>query len=165
MPDSSVQYPESYTTEDIQHILQIAIARKGEDDQLTRQQLWEIAEELDLDPQTIQAAETDWLQLKTIQQKHQAFDRYRYDCFKQKLVKYAVINTFLTAINFSVLNFAPWSIIILLIWSSAIALNAWKTFHLQGEEYERAFQRWNFQNEVKRTVNGLWQRLYKAWQI
>ncbi|MEM9272475.1 MAG: 2TM domain-containing protein [Cyanobacteria bacterium P01_F01_bin.143] len=165
MPDSSVQYPVSYTTEDIQHILQIAIARQGEDDQLTRQQLWEIAEELDLDLQTIQAAETDWLQLKTIQQKHQAFDRYRYDCFKQKLVKYAVINAFLTAINFFVLNFAPWSIVILLIWSSAIALNGWKTYHLQGEEYERAFQRWNFQNEVKKTVNGLWQRLYKAWQI
>jgi len=165
MPDSSVQYPEAYTTEDIQHILQIAIARQGEDDQLTRQQLWEIAEELDLDPQTIQAAETDWLQLKTIQQKHLVFDRYRYDCFKQKLVKYAVINAFLLVINFSVINFAPWSIVILLVWSSAIALNAWKTFHLQGEEYERAFQRWNFQNEVKKTVSGIWQRLYKAWKI
>ena len=165
MPDSSSQYPEVYTTEDIQHILQIAIARQGEDDQLTRQQLWEIAEELDLDPQTIQAAETDWLQLKTIQQKHYAFDRYRYDRFKQKVVKYVIINTFLIAINFSVLNFAPWSIFILLIWSPAMALNAWQTFNLQGEEYERAFQRWDFQNEVKKTVTGLWQRISKSWQI
>ncbi|ELS00352.1 hypothetical protein Xen7305DRAFT_00000520 [Xenococcus sp. PCC 7305] len=165
MPDSSVQYPELYTTEDIQHILQIAIARQGEDDQLTRKQLWEIAEELDLDPQTIQAAETDWLQLKTIQEKHLAFDRYRHDCFKQKLVKYLIINAFLVAINFLVLNFTPWSIFILLLWSPAIALSAWKTFHLQGDEYERAFQRWDFQNEVKKTVNNLWQRLYKAWKI
>ena len=165
MPDSPSQYPEVYTTEDIQHILQIAISRQGEDDQLTRQQLWEIAEELDLDPQTIQAAETDWLQLKTIKQKHHAFDRYRYARFKEKLIKYLIINIFLIAINFLFLNFAPWSIVVLLIWSPAIALNAWNTFHLQGEEYERAFQRWNFQNEVKKTVSGIWQRLYKAWQI
>ncbi len=60
MPDSPLQYPEVYTTEDIQQILQIAIARQGEDDQLTREQLWEIAQELDLDPQSIQAAESDW---------------------------------------------------------------------------------------------------------
>ena len=165
MPDSPSQYPETYTTEDIQQILKIAIARQGEDDQLTRTQLWEIAEELDLDSQTIQAAETDWLQLKTIQQKHHAFDRYRYNRFKEKVIKYIVINSFLIAINFLVLNFAPWSIFILLLWSPAIALNAWNTFHLKGEEYERAFQRWDFQNEVKKTVSGIWQRLLKAWQI
>ena len=165
MPNSPSQYPEIYTTEDIQQILKIAIARQGEDDQLTRQQLWEIAEELDLDSQTIQAAEIDWLQLKTIQQKHDAFDRYRYGIFKQKLVKYLVVNSFLVAINLLVLNFALWSVFILLIWSLAIVLKAWNTFHLQGEEYEKAFQRWEFQNEVKKTVNGLWQRLYKAWQI
>ena len=155
MPDSPLNYPEVYTTEDIQHILQIAIARQGEDDQLTRQQLWEIAEELDLDLQTIQAAETDWLQLKTIQQKHHLFDRYRYDRFKEKAIKYLIINSFLIAINFLVLNFAPWSIFILLLWSPAIALNAWNTFLLKGEAYERAFQRWDFQNEVKKTVTGL----------
>ena len=165
MPDSPSQYPEVYTTEDIQHILQIAIARQGEEDQLTRQQLWEIAEELDLDAQTIQAAEMDWLQLKTIQQKHHAFDRYRYARFQEKIIKYVIVNSFLIAINFLVLNFAPWSIFILLIWSPAIAIKAWNTFRLQGEEYERAFQRWEFQNEVKKTVNGLWQKLYKAWQI
>lgn len=165
MPDSPSQYPEVYTTEDIQHILQIAIARQGEDDQLTRQQLWEIAEELDLDRQTIQAAETDWLQLKTIQQKHQAFDRYRYSRFKEKAIKYLIVNSCLITFNFLILNFAPWSIFILLVWSPALALNAWNTFYLRGEAYERAFQRWDFQNEVKKTVSGLWQRLYKAWQI
>lgn len=165
MPNSPSQYPETYTTEDIQQILKIAIARQGEDDQLTRQQLWEIAEELDLDSQTIQAAETDWLQLKTIQQKHHAFDRYRYGIFQQKLVKYLVVNAFLVAINLLVLNFALWSVFILLIWSLAIVLKAWNTFHLQGEEYEKAFQRWEFQNEVKKTVNGLWQRVYRAWKI
>ena len=79
MTDSPLQYPEVYDSEDVQQILQIALARKGEEDELTRQQLWEIAAELDIDTTTIQAAEQDWLERKTIDQNRRAFDLYRRD--------------------------------------------------------------------------------------
>ena len=38
-------------------------------------------------------------------------------------------------------------------------MNGWRAYQSQGEEYERAFQRWNFQNEVKQTFSNLWNRL------
>lgn len=164
MLDSSPQYPEIYSSEDIQQIIQIALARKGEEDELTRKQLWEIAEELDIDGQTLQVAENQWLQYKTVEQKRVAFDLYRRDRFQQKTVKYAIINGFFITLNVIATGGLSWSLYILLFSSSALALKWWKTFHVKSEEYERAFQRWSFQNEVKQTFNNIWQRLYRSWQ-
>jgi hypothetical protein len=164
MSDSSIQYPEIYSSEDIQHIIQIALARKGEDDELTRQQLWEIADELDIDLPTIQAAENQWLQSKTVSQKRQAFDLFLRDRFKQKSVKYLIVNGFFLSLNFLTTGGLSWSLYILLFWSGGLAHSWWKTFHCKDEEYERAFQRWSFRNEVRQTFSTLWQRLYRAWQ-
>ncbi|MEO1690707.1 MAG: hypothetical protein AAFR63_04135, partial [Cyanobacteria bacterium J06631_6] len=61
MPDITPNYPDSYSQEDIQEILQIAIANHHTEEELSRQQLWEIAAELDIDASTIQAAEKGWL--------------------------------------------------------------------------------------------------------
>ena len=164
MPDSPIQYPEVYSSEDIQHIIQIALARQGEDDQLTRKQLWEIADELNIDLQTLQAAENQWLQYQTTSQKRQAFDLYRRNEFKQKTVKYLIVNGFLLFLNLMSTGGLSWSLYVLLFWGCGLALDWWKTFHCKDEEYERAFQRWSFRNEVKQTFDSIWQKLYKSWQ-
>ncbi len=164
MSTSPLQYPQSYTQEDIQQILQLAIAHKAERDDLTREQLLEIAAELDIDRQSLEAAETQWFQLKTLAQKRRAFDLYRRNQFKQKATRYLIVNTFLVSFNLLLVGTLSWSLYILLFWGLAIALNAWKTFQCQGEEYERAFQRWELQNEIKRTAATLWDKLQRAWQ-
>lgn len=164
MSTSPLQYPQSYTQEDIQQILQLAIAHKADRDDLTREQLLEIATELDIDTQSLEAAEIQWFQLKTLAQKRQAFDLYRRSQFKQKATRYLIINTFLVSFNLLVVGALTWSLYILLFWGLAIALNAWKTFQTQGEQYEKAFQRWEFQNELKRTAATVWDKLQKAWQ-
>ena len=164
MPDSPIKYPEVYSSEDIQQIIQIALTRQGDDDELTRKQLWEIADELNIDLQTLQAAENQWLQYKTTAQKRQAFDLFRQHQFKQKTVKYLIVNTFLVSLNLISAGILTWSLYILMFWGFSLALNWWKTFHCKDEEYERAFQRWSFQNEVKQTFSTLWQKVYKSWQ-
>ena len=164
MPDSPIQYPEFYSSEDIQHIIQIALTRQGEDDELTRKQLWEIADELNIDLQTLQAAENQWLQLRTTSRKRQAFDLYRRNIFKQKAIKYLVVNGFFVSLNLITAGAFSWSLYILLFSGSVLGFRWWKTFHAKDEEYERAFQRWSFRNEVKQTFNNIWQRLYRSWQ-
>jgi hypothetical protein len=164
MSDSSIQYPEIYSSEDIQQIIQIALARQGENDELTRQQLWEIADELNIDLQTLQAAENQWLKSRSTYQQRQAFDLYRHSLFKQKAVKYLIVNGFLVSLNLITTGGLSWSLYILLFLGFGLALNWWKTFYIKDEEYERAFQRWSFRNEVKQTFSTLWQRIYRSWQ-
>jgi 2TM domain len=165
MQDITPQYPDSYSPEDIQEILQLAIANHPTEDELSRQQLWEIASELDISNAVIQSAERSWLQKKTIDRQRQAFDLYRRQKFKQKLTKFAIINTFFVSVNFVAVGTLSWSLYILLFWGLVIALNGWKTYQSHGEAYEREFQRWSFQNEVKQTVATVWTKLQKAWQV
>lgn len=164
MPDITPQYPDSYSQEDIQQILHLAIANHHTEEELSRQQLWEIAAELDISNATIQAAEKNWLEQKAIDRKRHAFDLHRRQKFKQKLTKYAIINTFLISFNFVVVGTLSWSLYVLLFWGLGIALSGWKAYLSHGEEYERAFQRWSFKNEVKQTVATVWTKVQQAWQ-
>jgi len=164
MTDSPIKYPEVYSSEDIQHIIQIALARKGEDDELTRKQLWEIADELDIDLKTLQASENQWLQYKGVSEKRYAFDLYRRDIFKQKLIKYAIVSVFFVFLNLVTTGGFSWAAYILLPAGLGTSLSWWKTFHGKKEDYERAFQRWSFRNEVRQTFSSIWEKLYRSWQ-
>lgn len=159
MSDTPTHKPESYSPEDIQQILQLAIARKDAGEELTRQQLWEIAAELDIDGLSIQQAERDWLEKKAIDHQRQAFNLYRRQRFQQRLTKYAIVNIFLVSLDLLAGGALSWSLYILLFWGLGLAMNGWRAYQSRGEEYERAFQRWNFQNEVKQTFSNLWNRL------
>jgi len=164
MSETTPQYRDSYSQEDIQEILHLAIARHTTDEELSREQLWEIASELDISNAIIQSAEKDWLEQKAIDRQRRTFTLQRRQKFHQKLTKFAIINTFLVSFNVIVAGTLTWSAYILLFWGLAIALNGWKAYQSQGEAYERDFQRWSFQNEVKQTVSTVWTKLQKAWQ-
>ena len=165
MPDNPAPYPESYSQDDIQQILYLAIAAKDDEEQLTRKQLVEIAAELDIDSSTLEIAEKQWLEQKAIDSKRRAFDLHRRQKFKQKSTKYIIVNIFLVSLNLMSAGTLSWSLYILVFWGLGLVLSGWKTFQSQGDEYERAFQRWRFQNEVKRTVTTIWTRLQQKWQI
>ena len=164
MSDPSPQYPNSYSPEDIQQILNIAIARHHSDEELSRQQLWEIASEMDISNAIIQSAEKDWLEKKIIDRQRCAFNLHRRQNFHQKLTKYAIVNTFFVSLNLIAVGTLSWSLYILLFWGIGITLSGWKAYQSKGEAYEKAFQRWSFQNEVKQTMTTVWTRLQKAWQ-
>ncbi|MGB5635970.1 MAG: 2TM domain-containing protein [Waterburya sp.] len=164
MPEITPPYPDSYSQEDIQQILQLAIANHYTEEELSREQLWEIAAELDISNASIQAAERNWLEQKVIDRQRHAFDLHRRQKFKQKFTKYAIVNTFFVSFNLITAGTLSWSLYILLFWGLGIALSGWKAYQSKGEEYEKAFQRWSFQNEVKKTVANVWTRLQQAWQ-
>lgn len=73
MSASEMQPQQTYSQEDVQNILQLAIAKKTDPGELSREQLWEIAAELDIDNESMQAAEREWLNSRFLDKKRQEF--------------------------------------------------------------------------------------------
>ncbi len=167
MSASEIERPESYSQEDVQQILQLAMVSRQvtNDEKLSRQQLLEIAAELEIDPQSLQLAEQDWLTQRTLEKKRAAFNTYRRDKLKQKGIRYIIVNSFLVALNLISSGTISWSVYILLIWGLALSLTTWKTLQTQGEAYDRAFERWNFNQEMKTSVVSIWGKIKKSLQL
>jgi hypothetical protein len=161
---SELSYPQSYTQEEIQKIIEIALARQIDQGDLTREQLWEIGTDLGIDLQSLQEAETEWLKQKETSLQRQEFARYRRNCLKHKGVRFAIVNTFVIALDLLATHHISWSLYLLLIWGLGLSLETWKTFQADSEEYEKAFQRWKVRQELKNSFQTMWDNLKQAWQ-
>lgn len=153
------QPTQSYSSEAVQEILQLAIASQVNDNELSKQQLTEIAADLGISPDSLAIAEQQWLQGQILQQQRQEFERYRQGQFKQKLIKYLIVNSFLAAIDYLMSPSLSWSLYVMLLWGLNLSLNAWKTFQSEGPEFEQAFERWQRQYELKRSWQNFWEQV------
>lgn len=153
---------EIYRSEDVQQILQIAIARQAEAGELTRAQLFEIADEMGISTAEMTLAEQEWLTRCGESQEKQAFDRFRQHKLQQNLMRYLIVNAFLVAFNYLTASDLSWSLYVVVGWGLPLSLNAWKTFQTTGEDYENAFLGWSRQRRLKKTVNRLFDRLLKV---
>jgi 2TM domain len=146
---------EIYRQEDAQQILKLAIARQAEEGELSRTQLFEIAAELNIAPADIQAAELDWIANKGVLQEQESFNLYRRTKFQRGFTKYLIINGFLIALDLLTGGGVGWSLYVVLGWGLGVALDAWKTYQTSGDDYDIAFQRWRQTRQLKKSVNGL----------
>jgi hypothetical protein len=153
----------SYTQEDVQKILQLAIARQvGENNQeFSYDQILEIAAELDISPDAVKQAEKDWLENQNETQQRQAFDVYRQSRFKKRLGNYLILNAFLLLMDLIGGGGLSWSLYILLICGLIAVLDIWNTFQTKGEEYENSFQRWNRKHQIKQSINTVVNKWFK----
>jgi 2TM domain len=163
MPVSNTKITRSYSQEEIQQILQLAIARQTYEGEFTHEQLLEIAAELEISPATLQAAEQDWLAQQGELQQRQAFNNYRYGKLKKRFGNFVIFNSFFVLLNFIGSGGLTWSLYLLLISGLGLVLTTWNTYQSNGEEYERAFQQWYRQHRLKESINGLFNKLLKAW--
>lgn len=159
MKASDVTPISTYSQDDIQQILGLALTKqniKG-DLEFSHQQLIEIAEEMNISLDTLQAARTDWLNNQSVRQQQTEFDRHRQQKFKKSLSTYAIVNFFLVSINVLAVGGTGslWSLYILGFWGIGIALQAWDLWSLAGEEYERKFQKWNSKRKIRQSVHSL----------
>ena len=164
MTDFNSHTLRSYTQEDVQEILQLAISRQVNDNnqEFSYQQILEIAAELQISPDTLQQAERDWLVKQSEVEQREAFNIYRRSKFKKRLGNYAIMNIFFLAIN-SISGGISWSLYILVGCGLAISLDIWNTFQTKGEDYEIAFQRWNRNHQIKQTLNTVLSRWLKVF--
>jgi len=150
---------QSYRQEDVQQILQLAIARQTEAGELTQVQLQEIAAELGISPADLQAAEKEWLAQRETEQELRLFNAYRWTRLKDQAVKYGITNAFLlTAIL--VLHWHS-LLAIPIIWGMALALEVWRTLQTTGDDYERSLQQWRRKRQIQHSVNRFLDRWLK----
>ncbi len=161
---SQMPTPQFYDQEDVQQILQLAIARQDYQGELSREQLWEIAAELNIPSESLQAAEQDWLNKKLVEKQREAFNNHRKQQLKQKIVRSVIFNAFFVCLNVLIVGHLSWSLYILLFWGLWLALNVWQTSQFQGEAYEEAFRSWQRRHELQQTFSSIWHSLRKAWQ-
>lgn len=164
MAISEPKITRSYHQEDIQQILQIAITRQVHEGEFSREQLLEIAAELEISPECLQVAESEWLAQQGEVQKRQAFNIYRRGKLQKRLGNYAIVNSFLLLLNLAIAGELTWSLYVLLLWGLGLGLNTWNTYQHRGEDYERAFQKWHRQQRLKQSMNTLVDKWFKAWQ-
>ncbi len=133
----------SYTQEEVQEILQNAIAQKvNNPDKFTYEQLLEMARELDISPETLKIAEENWQQQKAELQQRQAFDKYRWKKVKRSWGEYLIVNAFLITINVITSGTISWALFPLAAWGFSLVFNTWETYTLEGEKYDRALEKW-----------------------
>jgi len=131
-----------YSQEDVQQILQRAIARQPRLGEFTRAQLQEMAAELGISPQELDLAEQEWKAWQQLNNQHREFQRYRRRQFYQLLGRYAIVNSFLVGFDWLSGGGLSWSLFILMSWGLAVSLRGWNTYQTEGERYEKEFQQW-----------------------
>jgi hypothetical protein len=146
------QITRSYHQEDIQQILNLAIARQANGGEFSREQLVEIATELGISTDTLLEAERDWQIQQGEQQKRSEFNLYRRGKLQKRVGKYLIVNSFLVGLNFVSAGELSWSLYILLFWGLGLGLGAWNTYQLQGEEYEQAFRKWYRKHQIAQSI-------------
>jgi len=164
MTASDPKITRSYHQEDIQQILNIAIARQVHKGEFSREQLLEIAAELEISPECLQAAERDWLVQQSDIQKRQEFNVYRRGKLQKRFGNYLIVNSFLVLLNLVGAGELSWSLYILLFSGLGLGFDTWNTYLYDGEDYERAFQKWHRNHQLKQSVNTLMNKWLKAWQ-
>ncbi|MGB7413160.1 MAG: 2TM domain-containing protein [Thermosynechococcaceae cyanobacterium] len=153
----------SYRQEDIQDILNLAIAQQVHEGEFSRDQLLEIAAEMEISAESLQQAETLWRQQQNYSLQRQSFDEYRKSRLKRRIGRYAIVNTGLLLLNSLTGLSVLWSAYIALIWGLKLSLNAWNVYHTHGEAYETAFRRWNRQHLVRTWLQTWTHRLWQGF--
>lgn len=151
-----------YSQEEVQQILNLAIAQHAYEGEFSRAQLLEIAEDLAIPAGIIYQAERAWMQSNDENLKREAFNQHRRAELKRKVGRFAIINASFILLN-ALMGFGfPWSLYILLLWGLFLGLKTWNVLHLDGEAYEKAFQRWYRTHKVRSVVNRWLDRLLSA---
>jgi hypothetical protein len=161
MNSSESALTRSYSQEDVQQILNIALAQHPDaGTELSYAQLLEIADELRIPAATIEQAQSKWLVQQSSANKLQEFDAHRQSKFQDKLGKYLITNACLVGLNFLTGFGAPWSLYIAICWGMGVGLDAWKLFfQRQGQAYDRAFQSWERKQKIQKSITGLIDKL------
>lgn len=142
----------SYSSEDVQQILQRALTRK-QTDSFSRDQLLEMASELGISTDVLQAAELEWQSNRDELQERKSFNAYRRRAFKAHLIPFLAVNTFLIVLNLITSPGYFWAIFPLLGWGLGLFFQALSAYQTEGEAYEQAYEQWKKRQSSPRKMS------------
>jgi len=117
----------TYNSEEMQQILEVAFRRKQQGE-YTREQIIEIASELGVSSESLQAAEQEWLKNNVEVKKEQMSNSQQRKAFKSHLFAFIAINGFLVLLNLVVSPGYFWAIYPMLGWGLGLLLHGMKVY-------------------------------------
>ena len=117
-----------------------------------------------ISPEELAVAEQEQLTQRGEFHEKQIFNQVRREKLKQGAIKYGIVNSFLLLLNLVTSHTFSWSLPILLLWGLWLALDAWRTFQIEGENYENAFQRWRLKKQLGQSIGSLADKFLKSLQ-
>ncbi|MBS3028737.1 MAG: 2TM domain-containing protein [Dolichospermum sp. DET50] len=117
----------TYNSEEMQQILEVAFRRKQQGE-YTREQIIEIASELGVSSESLQAAEQEWLKNNVEVKKEQMSNSQQQKGFKSHLFAFIAINGFLVLLNLVVSPGYFWAIFPMLGWGLGLLLHGIKVY-------------------------------------
>ena len=117
----------TYNSEEMQQILEVAFRRKQQGE-YTREQIIEIASELGVSSESLQAAEQEWLKNNIEVKQEQMSNRQQRKGFKSHLFAFLAINGFLVLLNLVVSPGYFWAIYPILGWGLGLLLHGMKVY-------------------------------------
>jgi hypothetical protein len=152
----------TYTQEQVQQILNLAIAQQAYEGEFSYAQVVEIAEELGISQTALDHAAQALKTQRSELVKRQNFDVYLKANLHKQVGRYAIANSSFILLNLLMGFSIPWSLYIALLWGLRLGLKAWNVYHTQDEAYERAFRRWERKHQLQQKVNSWLGRLLSA---
>jgi len=117
----------TYNSEEMQQILEVAFKRKQQGE-YTREQIIEIASELGVSSESLQAAEKEWLKNNVKVKKEQMSHSQQRKEFKSHLFAFMAINGFLVILNLGVSPGYFWAIYPMLGWGLGLLFHGIKVY-------------------------------------
>jgi len=110
---------ETYSEEQVDQILRYALAKRTNGQNLTKQQIYEIASDMGVSEADFLASVQEWQSTQAVRK-----------------------DSFLVALNLFTSGRIGWAIYPLLFWGLGIALDSWVIYQSESEEYDKQFQKW-----------------------
>ncbi|MCC5664652.1 2TM domain-containing protein [Nostoc sp. CHAB 5784] len=131
----------TYDSEDVQKILQIALARKQEGG-FSREQLIEMASELGISSDILETTEKKWLAQQEEERSRRTFNTFRRRAFWSHFISFIAVNLFLIILNLITSPSYFWAIFPALGWGLGLFFHWWSVYQSKTEDYEISFQKW-----------------------
>lgn len=120
----------AYSSDDVQKILQLAMARKQEE-YFSKEQISEMATELGISAELLKSAEQEWLTQTKVEKEEQARRKIKRRGFRAHLISYVAVNVFLIILNLATTPRDFWVIYPLSGWGLGLFMHS-MTLH-QGK--------------------------------
>jgi hypothetical protein len=117
----------SYSSDDVQNILKLAMQR-SEEDKFSQQQLQEMAAELGIDSNALKIAQQEWMSQRQRDDRHQEIAKRRKRAFMAHLIPYLAVNTFLVVLNLVTTPGTFWAIYPIIGWGLGLFFHGWAAY-------------------------------------
>ncbi len=145
-----------YDEEQVSQILREALNNRGSNPhKLSREQVSEIALELGVNREEFLAAEQRWRSQQVKNLELAEFNTYKQQKFREGVLKFAIVNTFLSGIDIVSSGHITWAAYPLMFWGLGVALDAWATYQKNGSGYAKQFDTWQRKQKRDRLTANL----------